>query len=171
MRAVQKWKLRSTKDPSLLADEVAEIVEGVGAVSVKVDAIGLGWGVGALVKERCPDVDVVPVKVSEAADDHEHFLNLRAELWWRLREWCREGEVDFTALDDDDAAEVTSPRYHTRNPRGRIQIESKDDIRKRLKRSPDSADALILAFHRPWTIAEVHGGGLAGINILGNTRR
>jgi hypothetical protein len=45
--------------------------------------------------------------------------------------------------------DLTAPRWKVGSA-GRIQIESKDDIRKRLGRSTDAGDAVVQAFHEPW---------------------
>jgi len=150
-KAVRKWELVGEDDPLRFAEWVRDIVLENDVTTVKVDSIGVGWGVCGILdgwhKDGVHDAVVVPVAVSEKADDEEHFLNLRAEIWWAARERSRKHEWDLGELTDDDVAELTAPRYHTRNPRARIQVEKKDEIRKRLGKSPDSADALLLAFH------------------------
>lgn len=153
MKAVRRWTKRGESDPDKLALWVAEIVMETRATTLKVDAAGLGWGVSALVEHNLPSehtCSIIPVQVGEAADDSSQFLNRRAELWWMARELSRQDDGwDLSELDDDDVAELVAPRYHTNNPRGRIQVEKKEDVISRLGRSPDSADALILAFHKP----------------------
>ena len=149
--ALGKWHWREG-EPATLASNVLEVIRETGAMFLKVDSIGVGWGIGGVLQawreEGKHDCQIVPVNVSEASgEDPEHLLNLRAELWWRVREACRDSAWDLRALDDDDAADLTAPKFHTRNPKRRIQVESKDEIKKRLRRSTDSADALLLAFH------------------------
>ena len=46
-------------------------------------------------------------------------------------------------------ADLSTPKYWY-DLHGRVQLESKDELRKRLGRSPDSADALALTFAQPW---------------------
>jgi hypothetical protein len=48
---------------------------------VKVDAIGIGWGLLVPLRRRDPDVEIAGVTLSEAATDPTRFLNKRAELW------------------------------------------------------------------------------------------
>lgn len=149
--AVQKWAKQGESDPLALADWVVnEVIIPSGAKKLAVDSIGVGWGVGGLIdaahREGRHDCMVTPVSVSEKAQDDEHFLNLRAELWWAARERSRLKEWDLGALDDDDLADLCAPRYHTQNPRRRIQVESKQDLRRRIGHSPDSPDALLLAY-------------------------
>ena len=67
-------------------------------------------------------------------------------------------------MDDQTLAELSAPRYREVN--GRVQVESKDDIRKRLGRSTDNADALLLAYYEPEVesteaTAVPHGGRTA----------
>lgn len=169
MHALKKWVKRGEKDPDALALWAAEVVTETRASALKVDANGVGWGVGALVGNHLPwdtTCSIVPVLVSEKADDSDRFLNKRAELWWTARELSRQdGGWDLTAIDDDDADELTKPRYHTNNPRQRIQVEKKEEIIKRLGRSPDSADALILAFADASVEAAFYGGDVASASL------
>lgn len=169
MHALAKHVRQGEKDPDALALWVAELVTLYSATSLKVDANGVGWGVGSLVDKHLPynhHCAIVPIMVGEAADDPERFLNKRAELWWMARELCRRDDGwDLTAIDDDDADELTKPRYHTNNPRQRIQVEKKEDLIKRLGRSPDSADALILAFTESVTEGRFYGGDVAAATI------
>lgn len=150
-RALKKWVWRGYTDPKDLAELIVPALVECHATSVKVDSIGVGWGVGGILDVMSDNglhaCTVVPVNVSERAEDDEHFYNKRAEIWWDMREACRTNAIDLSAVDDDDLDELTAPKYHTRNPRGRIQVEKKEDIIKRLGKSPDSADALNLAFH------------------------
>lgn len=149
-KAVQKWTSREG-DPLKLADWVLTIILQTKATNLKVDSVGVGWGVGGTLdgwfQDGRHECMITPVKVSWTAYDEEHYLNLRSELWWEARERSRQKEWDLGALSDDDLAELTAPRYHVRNSRGRIQIESKDEIRKRIGKSTDSIDALLLSFY------------------------
>ena len=82
------------------------------------------------------------------ADNTLRFFNKRAEVWWRLREALDPGQDGGSpvALPDDPelTADLTSCRF-TVGPRG-IKIESKDEVVKRLGRSPDKGDSITLAF-------------------------
>lgn len=108
-------------------------------------------GVGAAVYDAMP-VPSIGVNVGAAAPDGATdrsgvltFGNMRAYLWWRMRENLDPASGDDLALPDDDQlrAELASPRFFIRA--GRIWVEDKDEIRKRLGRSTDRADAVLLA--------------------------
>jgi hypothetical protein len=74
------------------------------------------------------------------------FVNKRAEVWWKFREALEPGLGEPVALPNDPEliSDLTAPRWKM-TPSG-IQIESKDDIRKRLGRSPDKGDAVVMAW-------------------------
>lgn len=73
------------------------------------------------------------------------FFNKRAELHWRMREALDPGNTDPIALPPDPqlAADLAAPRWVL--GKSGIQVETKDEIKKRLGRSPDRGDAVILA--------------------------
>jgi hypothetical protein len=60
----------------------------------------------------------------------ERFVNARAEDYWTLRKRFEQGEVDIDPDDDKLAAPLGSIKSGI-DSRGRIKIESKDDMRKR----------------------------------------
>ena len=58
----------------------------------------------------------------------------------------RLGAWDLANVSDDVIAELTAPRFEILDSEGKIKVEAKDEVIKRLGRSPDFADALLLAF-------------------------
>lgn len=72
--------------------------------------------------------------------DSNQFLNLRAQMYWQAREDLRKGLV---GLPDDPelAEELIMPTYEVRA--GKVVIEPKSDVRSRLGRSPNKADAFV----------------------------
>jgi phage terminase large subunit len=118
------------------------------ATSIKVDVIGIGAGVYDRAKEL--KLPVSAINVAESAQEPERFLNLRSELWWNLRELLDPNPAmnpNPVALPPDDEllADLSSVKYRI-DSRGRIVVEPKEETKKRLGRSPDRADAVILAF-------------------------
>lgn len=122
-----------------------------------VDVIGIGAGVVDRLREQ--GYNVTGVNVGESAkDDYGRvltdesgelkFANLRSLIWWMLRERLDPNGVDPLALPLDDrlTGDLTAPKW-TVTSSGTIKVESKDEIRKRIGRSTDAADALGLALY------------------------
>ena len=122
-------------------------VPGEKPAHVKVDTVGLGAGVADVLRAKNAEnlYMVEEVNASERADADGEYTNLRAELWFALADWLRTGAIP---ADDWLDAELLSPQYDFDN-RGRRRVEPKKDVKKRLGRSPDRADALALAVYRP----------------------
>ncbi len=85
------------------------------------------------------------VSFNDEPEDKEKFLNKRAEMYWRLREWIRRGGQ--IVRDDELIKQLLSIKYKI-NLRGRIQIMSKEEMRKAGIASPDKADAAALTFYK-----------------------
>lgn len=123
-----------------------------------IDDIGVGGGVTDRLNElQIPGVQ--GVNVGEGAYDKERFINKRAEYYFALADRFREGDI-LIPNDDDLVNELTSLKIKWTS-KGLIQIESKEDLRKRGIKSPDSADALMLAF------APTHIGSYGSAHELG----
>ncbi len=127
-----------------------------GRVRVKVDSIGLGWGVVSTLRtwgtEQLHNADIIAVNVSERAREATRFTNQRAEMWWNGRALLQpspEGEqVVRVDADHRTLAQLSGPMYAS-DSSGRIKIESKADIKRRGISSPDRAEAILLALYEP----------------------
>jgi hypothetical protein len=93
---------------------------------------------------------VVGINVGEQPAIQERYMRLRDELWFRSREWL--AARDCKLCDDALVAELTLPKYKYQS-NGKIQVESKDEMKKRGITSPDLADA--------WNLTLAVGGGIA----------
>ncbi len=139
----------TTPDASKVLEQVIHAAQGH-RPNLQIDAIGVGASVVDLC--RMYDLPVMAIVGSERAEGTDKsgqlgFANLRAQLWWSLRE-----RLD-PALPADEAlclppsrellADLCSPKWKM-TARG-ILIESKDEVRKRLGRSPDAGDSLVYA--------------------------
>jgi phage terminase large subunit len=134
---------RRGQDTMATAGQVARLLGDHPAASAAVDVIGVGAGVHDRLSEQ--GLSVRRFNAAEAAYDRERFVNRRAEAYWSLRESLERGTVDLDPFDDDLAAQLGAIKWKT-DSRGRIQIESKADMRKRLGGvSPDHADAAVIA--------------------------
>lgn len=150
--AGREWRIRTDR-PEKIAPLVLRAIRESGATSVKVDSIGVGFGVIGELRNAASrhehSARIIAVNVSNVAADKKKFVNLRAEIWWTIgRELSSEGGWDLSQMENGDnvAAQLCAPRWFL-DTKGRIQVELKDEIRKRTGRSPDNADALLLAYY------------------------
>lgn len=109
-------------------------------VSIYIDSIGLGSGVVDRLREL--GLPAVGINVSESPAMKGSYINLRAELWGKMKNWLEQRNC-VIPKDDDLLADLTAPRY-TFNSSGKLRVESKDEMKKRGLASPDMADACIL---------------------------
>lgn len=130
---------------------VIAMLHKTGAHTARVDMVGIGRGVVDRGKEQ--DYPFVGINVGSSPymfkdededQEKELFANLRAQAWWYVRTLFETGQIDIDIEDDDLAAELASIQFK-RTSTGKIQIESKADAMKRGVRSPNRADALMLA--------------------------
>lgn len=113
---------------------------------IYIDAIGVGSGVvDRFIEQRIP---VKGIKVSANPLDKINFYNLRAEAYWRVRDWIRAGGK---LKRHPDWYQLTQIKYKVRDSSGNMVIMSKDEMRKKGIESPDVADSLMLTFAFPKT--------------------
>ena len=110
---------------------------------INIDVIGIGSGVYDRLEELGVP-DITAVNVAEKPMDTERFGNLRAEIFWNLREKFINDEI-YIPNDPVLMAELSAIEYKFTS-RGQIMLESKDELKKRTGRSPDRADALALSY-------------------------
>lgn len=111
-------------------------------VPAVIDVVGLGAGVVDNLKAR--DLNIVAFNSSDSPFDPKRFRNRRAECYWLLREMFEAGEIDIDDADEELHAQLTSIKWHI-DRWGRINIESKEDMKRRGMPSPDRADAFMMA--------------------------
>jgi|TARA_Y100000310_G_scaffold171190_1_gene171395 hypothetical protein len=111
---------------------------------VVVDDTGIGGGVTDRLKELRPrNVKIMPF-IGGSRARMPRFFNRIAECWWRMRQAFQDGNLD---IEEDRAliSQVTTRRYQLRSDRV-IQLERKEEMRKRGGKSPDEADALAMTY-------------------------
>ena len=108
-----------------------------------IDTVGLGAGVYDNMKEKGYKA-VEVISGAKATKSHEtfEFKNLRSQMWWQFREDCKKGKIRLNSNDEELLTDLSAPRYKIVNEK-MIQVESKEDIKKRIGRSPDKGDALV----------------------------
>lgn len=120
--------------------------------SMNIDVIAIGSSAYDSLKTMYNDV--VPVNASSASEYRDRsgklkMRNVRAEYYWRMRDALDPEFGDDVALPpgNDLVADLCSARYE--NTVSGVKIEEKDDIKKRLGRSPDKGESILLANYIP----------------------
>lgn len=124
--------------------------------TLAVDVIGVGGGVVDRIREQRPPGALLAVNVGESPDrDPDLLVNLRAQLWWDARRLfdpsnTTDEPLSLARLDDLTyqrlRSELTAPTYRMTSA-GKVQVESKEELRARGLPSPDLADAFNLAIY------------------------
>ena len=123
-----------------------------------VDVIGIGAGVLDRLREQGCKAE--PFNASAGTKNTDvtgelGFANVRSAAWWLLRELLDPSRGSDLALPPDDLllGDLTAPKWKVLSG-GKIQVESKDDIRKRIGRSTDDGDAVVQAYWEEHSSAE-----------------
>lgn len=136
-------------DTMTFAGVVAETYTRFRADAVFVDGGGIGGGVVDRLRQL--HVPVWDVQFGAKPDtfrpegDAARYANKRAEMWGAMRSW-----LEGAAIPDlpDLRSQLSAPTYGFNN-QGEIQLEKKEDMKRRGVDSPDLADALALTFAYP----------------------
>jgi hypothetical protein len=151
MAAFQPIVLRHGRGSAVSVDIATRVMNAKvkwGAEAEFFDATG-GWAAGAVDVLRAQGY--TPIDVQFAAPSYDNrYANRRAEIWFSMAEWVKRG----AALPPmpELLKELITPTYTFKN--GKLLLEDKDLIKKRIGTSPDLADALALTFGMP----EMPGG-------------
>lgn len=117
-------------------------------LALEVDRIMLddtgGWGSGVKSHLKLAGYAPLGVQMAGKAADPRYY-NKRAECWFRMRQHVRDGGT-LPNLPEA-VAEFTTTEYSMKD--GKLLLQPKDLVKKRLGRSPDIADALSCTFALP----------------------
>ena len=148
-------------DTMKVVEKVVREVTKTDAKTIRVDVGGVGAGVADRLKELRKG-KVFDIPFNGRADDPQRFKNIRAEMYWNLRERMENDEIELPK-SDLLLADLSAQRYEFTQA-GQIQLEGKDDTRKRAGHSPDRSDAVALAVgisrRRKRVTIGVPGGGI-----------
>jgi hypothetical protein len=134
------------------ANQIQAISVRNGRCPIVIDATGTCGGISDIL--RSLGADVLAVNYAESADS-DQYANRRAEIWDTAAQMFSRGEIGLMGygLDEKLADQLQAPRYKDFRA-GRVLIEPKEDVKKRIGRSPDRADAYTLGL---WGSTRVQG--------------
>lgn len=131
------------KDTVWVANEVIRHITEQKPDATVVDADGLGAGVVDQINYRGFSSRLFEFHGGASANDATAYYNRRAEVWGSMRDWLMAG----AEIPDDPEIEtdLTAPEYGFSNKQ-QIQLEKKEDMKKRGLASPDIGDCLAMSF-------------------------
>jgi hypothetical protein len=117
------------------------------AIQIFVDDDGTGGAIASYLQAE--GYNVTPIGAGTRAIDEERYPRRRDELWFRAAERAREGRIYLGRLDKATLRrlrqQLMAPAF-TLDPAGRRKVEAKELTKEKIARSPDDADAMLLAF-------------------------
>lgn len=147
---VDELRYSAKERTTATSGRVGGLLRAYGDGRAVVDVVGLGAGV---LDELRDDGYVADGFIAGGgtrrldASGELGFADVRSAAWWNLRELLEPERGRPVSLPPDDllTGDLTAPKWRVLSG-GRIKVEAKDDIRKRLGRSTDSADAVVQSF-------------------------
>lgn len=127
------------------ASHVARIANEWQADSIQIDATG-GYGAGWYDQLKGMNYDIaLPIQFAGKASQVGRFANKRAEMWWDMIEWVKDGGALPPVPEMVSGLSTITYSYKG----GAILLEPKDQVKARIGRSPDLEDALACTFAHP----------------------
>ena len=131
-------------------------IESIWPEDIFIDMVGIGKGCYDILRRTKETAAVYGIDGAErptTTQDEAKFVNLRAELCWKMREWILGGgklleEGDF---ETSDWLELAKIKYKSKlhKTKSKLIIMKKEDMLKEGIQSPDIADALSMTFRTP----------------------
>ncbi len=147
---LKKYKGTETSTGQITVALLREFLENIGTPSIGLDIHGIGVAAYDIAQET---LDISGYSSSGASERKDKtgqlgFFNLRAESYWMFREALDPDSGMNLALPPDQEllADLCTPRWQLKSG-GKVQLESKRDIIRRIGRSPNTADAIVICWH------------------------
>lgn len=147
-RYCYKFDSYSHLDTVEVANRITAIINEQKPARVFIDLGNNGGGVYDILKDRGYAKIVRGVMFGGKAINDDRYFNKRAEMWALANDWLKD-ELPVQLVNDDELLDDLCNVNKKYDSRGRLQLESKDDVKERIGRSPDKADAFVLTFAEP----------------------
>lgn len=173
------------KEPDLL-QKILDLNEIYRPDVIKVERDGVGNGVFQHLERE--GLNVIPIVMGggpgiknldfpDSFQDIENkkkkdlFLNKRSEVWWNLKELLNPFITKYPVLlppIQDLKIQMRAAKYWKNTTSGKIQIISKEDLRTLIKKSPNTLDAILIAFANADEINPYDKFGFINIETISN---
>ncbi len=163
-----KMEVYEKKDNVELANIATNMIKTWHPIRVFLDAGGVGGGVYDILRDRGFQEVVKPINFGSKAINSERYANKRAEMWDLLRQWLDE---DVEIVCDERLFNELVAVNKKYDSLGRLLLEEKEEIKKKLGHSTDLADALALTFAEPVYdrgFLKLYGNGKVAIEDMFN---
>ena len=114
-----------------------------------IDIGGVGAGVYDILVDRGYREVVRAVNFGGKATLSDRYYNKRAEMWGEANEWLKNPDLPVQIPNDDELFDDLCSVEKKVDDKGRLRLEKKEDVKERIGRSPDKADAFVLTFASP----------------------
>ena len=156
LQSIEAWTKEDTVSTAKKAFNrvVEEMIEQrVSKAKIKVDDTGVGGGVTDNLRrlvtkhKRTGDIIICPCHNGGSPEDKAHFTDWATEQWCKLKDGLNTKSIKLLA-DEDLEGQLSTRRYGF-NSKSKLRLETKDEMKSRGLRSPDRAEAVVLAFANP----------------------
>ena len=148
-RMCLRFETYRKKDTVEVANITTHMIKTLHPDRVFLDIGGQGAGVYDILKDRGFRRIVRGIYFGEKAISSDRYVNRRAEMWDNIRLWLSEPAPVCLPSDDIYILGDLTCVNKKYDKLGRLQLEDKDSIKRRLGRSPDRGEALALTFAEP----------------------
>lgn len=131
-----------------VANRLTAIIQDMKPARIFIDAGNTGAAIYDILKDRGFAKTVRAVNFGAKAINDDRYFNKRAEMWALANDWLKDENLVQLVNDDELLDDLCSVNKGYDN-KGRLLLESKDEVKKRIGRSPDKADAFVLTFAEP----------------------
>lgn len=153
---IVETEILSKKEPMETAGRMFRMQKLMDSKGQRISLVGIDAdGIGSGIRSRCSELgmNIVGIKSGMTADDADNFANVKAEMWWNAQEWFREDRVSLPP--DDKLIEDLAAHSYTMDSHGKIRVEPKQNIKKKLGRSPDQGDCFVIGL---WLLKQCPAG-------------
>jgi len=123
--------------------------------NIAIDVVGIGKGIADRLAEM--KYNVIYLQSAERSK-YQQFLNKRAEMWWYVREQIKNKQV--VKIEDEETKRQLSIVKYAMDSSGNIKIERKEEIKKRIGRSPDRGDCYVYGIYALQFVTPVRKAGV-----------
>jgi hypothetical protein len=142
-RKILDMQVYAGLDTMAFAHKVSIAIRKFKPVATFVDVVGVGAGV--VDRLRMLGYDIIEVNGGEKAREPERYADKRAEMWVDMRDWLHGADIPDTV----DLYEGLIQLQYFFDDKERLRLERKADMKARMEKSPDEADAIALTFAEP----------------------